>query len=592
MATQLDVAQDAAAAHSQPLRVLAFLKYGNDAAATRHRLAQYEPFLAANGVTVAHDYLLGDNYLGAIAHDGPKPWRSVARNYLRRLAILARRRDFDVAFVHAELFPGLPLDWLATAIGKPVVYDLDDALFHQHARSRFPDKLKPLWKGAHAICGNQYLADHIAPHARSATVIPTTVDTDLWRPREHANPRPIVGWIGSPSTWEYVEPLLPSIFQAVAKHDAIFRVIGGGARAKKHRWIDAQDWSADTEIAAVQGMDIGIMPLPDTNWARGKCGFKLIEYAACGLPVVASPVGVNPEIVTHGENGFLASKECEWTGALDTLLSDAALRSRMGGKGRSRVVERYSLRSQAPKVLEVIRRAAGESDRHRIAEAFFAKPGNYLGGNYRVVARASVVRELLGEHPRDILDLGCGNGLISAAVCAPGANATLVDSSEGMLFAARRAVPLPSARFRCADLHSFDEGPVFDTALCIGVLAHVDATDPVIASVARSLRKGGRCVVQLSDATSLTAKLHLACNRVRRLWSKATPRYRPTTLDDVRRSLEAHGLRVIDVRRHLLLLPGLGRLMGKALIPYDRAVRRNRWLSSFAPDVMILAEHG
>ena len=141
------------------------------------------------------------------------------------------------------------------------------------------------------------------------------------------------------------------ILPVIARHGAIFRAIGAGPPARAVHGIEAADWTEESEVAEVQGMEIGIMPVPDDPWARGKCGYKLIQYMACGLPVIASPVGVNSDIVSDGENGFLARGKEEWCVALERLLTDAPLRAAMGRAGRARAEEYYSLASQEPRLL-------------------------------------------------------------------------------------------------------------------------------------------------------------------------------------------------------------------------------------------------
>jgi glycosyltransferase involved in cell wall biosynthesis len=124
--------------------------------------------------------------------------------------------------------------------------------------------------------------------------------------------------------------------------------------------LEILPWTEDSEVSLIQSMDIGLMPLPETPWTRGKCAYKLIQYMACGLPVVASPVGVNCEVVEHGVNGFLAATNEEWRSAVETLMSDADLRRRMGNAGRKKVEESYSLQVWGPRVAQMLRRVADE----------------------------------------------------------------------------------------------------------------------------------------------------------------------------------------------------------------------------------------
>ncbi len=351
---------------AEPIRVLAYMKYGALAASTRQRLLQYAAPLRAAGIEIDYVPLLDDDHIARIAAGRPTAKMATVRAYLRRFGQLATRRRHDVVWVHCELFPYLPglFERLAGLGGKPIVYDFDDAIFHMYdlhpsgaVRRLLGTKLAPLLSGAAAaIGGNAYLRDYAARYCANAVEIPTVVDTDAYLPaprRTDANA--VVGWIGSPSTWRYVAPLVPPLCAALAASGSRFRVVGAGPGAEGIPGMDAITWDEATEIEEVQAMDIGIMPLPDDPWARGKCGYKLIQYMACGLPVVASPVGVNREIVTHGVTGFLVETTDEWIAALVRLIGDPKLRRRMGDAGRAHIERHYSLRSQVPRVEALLR---------------------------------------------------------------------------------------------------------------------------------------------------------------------------------------------------------------------------------------------
>lgn len=357
------------------MKVAAFTKYDRRAASTRQRLLQYIPTLNNGGIKVDYHPLLDDDYIRSLASGRPYPKVKIARAYLRRIKQLMQGPDCDVIWVYAELFPYLPaaFERLAFRSGKPVVYDLDDAFFHLYddssrtwVRRAFGGKLAPLMRGAAACCcGNRYLHDYVSQFCEKSIVLPTVVDTQFYAPagRRNREATVTIGWIGSPSTWSYVRPLLPALEDLARRSAAKIKIVGAGAGAtvKGSSRIELVDWSEEREIADVQSMDIGIMPLPNEKWARGKSGYKLIQYMACGLPVVASPVGVNSEIVTHGINGLLADGEEEWLTALSRLIDDPELRARMGREARRRVEERYSLASQAPRVVGVLLEAAASS---------------------------------------------------------------------------------------------------------------------------------------------------------------------------------------------------------------------------------------
>jgi glycosyltransferase involved in cell wall biosynthesis len=356
------------------MHVLALTKYDVQAASTRQRFAQYVPYLAAHGVEVELSPLLSNNYLNAL-NAGHRAARSaICQGYLRRLQMLLTRRDYDLLWVQYELFPYLPglAERLSGWTGKPIICDYDDAIFHgydNHRRSLvrrlLGNKLEPLLTRASAvICGNSYLKSYAEGYCPNSVIVPTVVDTSVYLPRSaRAEPdRPlVVGWLGSPTTWQNVEPLLPAIMPAIRTRGATLRVIGAGSRLSAVDGIEPVDWSEASEVSELQGMDVGIMPLLDGPFERGKCGYKLIQYMACGVPVVASPVGVNAKIVVENGNGFLASDPSAWAAALERLLDDAALRRRMGFEGRCIAVERYSLAVHQPRVLDILRSATGST---------------------------------------------------------------------------------------------------------------------------------------------------------------------------------------------------------------------------------------
>ena len=355
------------------IRVAAFTKYDREAASTRQRVLQYCPALRDAGIEVHHFPLLSDDYVREIATGEKSSRLAIAAAYGRRIRQLLAAQSFDVLWIYAELFPYLPATFekLASVRGKPIVYDFDDAFFQPYddhprtvVRRMLSGKLKPLLgRAAACCCGNQYLRDYARPLCANSIVVPTVVDTDKYRPAVDARTHPLtIGWIGSPSTWVNVRPLLPVLEQAAKEHDARIRVVGAGVAGRNDRspYVDFVDWNEDREVADVQAMDVGIMPLLDLPFQRGKSGYKIVQYMACGLPVVASPVGVNSTILRDGETGFLASTSHEWAGALDRLLRDGSLRERLGQAGRARAVESYSLASQTPRLIEVFRSAAAE----------------------------------------------------------------------------------------------------------------------------------------------------------------------------------------------------------------------------------------
>lgn len=347
-------------------RILALTKYGGRAASTRQRLLQYGPFLAEYGIDIDLEPLLDDSYLSALMA-GNQPSRArILRSYVTRFGKFLSSREYDAIWVQYELLPYLPLldRILSKFSAKPIIYDIDDAIFHMYDGHRaatirwlLGGKLRPLMRqAAICLCGNEYLYDYVTAAGGKAVIVPTVVDTEHFRPATRSPDRPFtVGWIGSPSTWSYVEPLLPTLLPAMARLRARFRVVGAGPAARGIEGIDALDWSEEREVLDLQAMDVGLMPAPDDPWARGKCGYKLIQYMACGVPGIASPVGVNNALINPGVDGFFARTPGDWVEALSFAANDPDGRRRMGALGRTKVVDRYSLRSQQPVVLSALR---------------------------------------------------------------------------------------------------------------------------------------------------------------------------------------------------------------------------------------------
>lgn len=353
------------------MRVLALTRYGSLAASTRQRFLQYHDALAAAGITLDFSPFDSDEQMRRLVRGDRRSLIGTGTAYLRRLRALETAGRYDLLWLHCESFPYLPgtLERLAFRSGKPVVYDFDDAIFHIYDSSSNPlvrhllgRKLEPLLSRAAACtCGNDYLARYAARYCDRTLVVPTVVDTDIYEPAEDDRGGPAtIGWIGSPSTWPLVRPLLPLLAELHRSHQVRFRAVGAGRRAEADRFegLDLIEWSEQSEVAEVQAMDIGIMPLIDSPFVRGKSGYKLIQYMACGLPTVASPIGVNADIVEPGRTGFLATTIDEWRQALKALIGDAALRRHLGTEGRRKAVRAYSLQSQAPRLVELFRSLA------------------------------------------------------------------------------------------------------------------------------------------------------------------------------------------------------------------------------------------
>lgn len=343
-------------------------------AATRFRLHQYIPALLARGMRATIRPFLNEAdvtllYGGRIsASMALAAWRAV----WGRVRDMVAASRADVIVVQRELaLVGPPvLEWLLRErLRRPVVFDFDDAIWEPYASPTYGATLSRLLKipskthytvraANEVIAGSPYLAAYARARNPKVTVIPTVVDTEVFLPRRGQNATPVIGWIGTHSTGPYLAAVLPSLARLARHHDFVLRVIGARVEPVPGVKIEHRPWSLATEVQDFQALDVGLYPMPDDRWSRGKSGFKAIQYMACGVPVVASPVGPVKDIIAHGQTGFLATHEDEWTLALTRLLDDAELRAAVGAAGRANVKSAWSLQKFAPVFADVIERAS------------------------------------------------------------------------------------------------------------------------------------------------------------------------------------------------------------------------------------------
>ncbi len=277
----------------------------------------------------------------------------------RRDVWRARPADVDVIFVQKGILPGLTSFWEERfARRKPVVFDLDDAIWLPRRGGnpilRTLHRESTVQRALHCatavIVGNSFLADYARQCNPNVTIIPSAIDLAAYPKLQTPNPKSQIGWIGSRTTLPYLKPLGP-VFQ---KLNVKPLVVAAGDPGVLGFPVEFRTWRLDREQADLADIGIGVAPLPDTPWERGKCGVKLLQYMARGIPVVASPVGVHNDIVQDGVNGFLARDDREWNDRLRQLLGDAALRQRFGAAGRGTVARRYSLATAVQSVADLL----------------------------------------------------------------------------------------------------------------------------------------------------------------------------------------------------------------------------------------------
>jgi glycosyltransferase involved in cell wall biosynthesis len=281
---------------------------------------------------------------------------------------LAALEDGDVVIVQrrADFFPVLGLERRA-ARGHRLVYDVDDAVWH--TRGAGGDRLaflkgsrrKAAWLASRAdqvVAGNELLADWLSRYSSTVMVIPSLVDLDTAPLRSHEDRSKLVlGWIGSTTTAPFIRRLgdaFERVAAALPDREVELRLVGSPPLELSGVSVRAEPWSEETERACLEEMDIGVMPLPDTVFTRGKCAYKAVQYMASGVPVVADDVGITARVIGHGEAGLIATGADQWVDALVALGRDRGMRERLGGRARARVEKRYSVQAWAPTLARAI----------------------------------------------------------------------------------------------------------------------------------------------------------------------------------------------------------------------------------------------
>jgi glycosyltransferase involved in cell wall biosynthesis len=348
------------------VKILLLTRYSALGASSRLRAYQFIPFLTSHGINVTISPLLGDDYLKKFYSTIKIDWWKIVSEYLKRTYALIKYYEFDLLWIEKELFPFLPAfaEVFFNILKMPYIVDYDDAIFHNYDQNRnffvrfsMAGKIATVMRRATiVIVGNEYLASYARmAGANRIELIPTVVDLNIYNVKEQPKKEVFtIGWIGTPVTVKYLE-LIRSVFLEWAKNkSAHLVIIGADSYRTDDIPIEYFTWSKDTEVSDIQKFDVGIMPLNNSPWERGKCGYKLIQYMACGIPVIASPVGVNSTIVEHGVNGFLANDQREWIEAIDILYNNPEQRAKMGQAGRKKVEEQYSLHVTGPKLLSML----------------------------------------------------------------------------------------------------------------------------------------------------------------------------------------------------------------------------------------------
>ncbi|MTI32347.1 glycosyltransferase family 4 protein [Xanthovirga aplysinae] len=344
------------------MKILFLVPYPSEQAPSqRFRYEQYLEVLEASGHSYHIASFLNNKTWSILYKKGYNflKFTGILKGFGNRLLMLFGIRNYDVVFIHREASPiGPPIfEWLiAKVFRKKIIYDFDDAIWLSNssqqnklaAKLKWHKKVDKICKWSYKISvGNDYLGDYARQFNPQVVFNPTTIDTENLHNqiKKQDGKKIVIGWTGTHSTMGYLKVLVPIIKKLEGKYDFEFSVISNQKPDLPLKSLTYKPWNKLTEIDDLLHFNIGVMPLTDDKWAKGKCGFKALQYMALGIPAIASPVGVNTTIISHGIDGYLCKNKEEWYLALEKLIKDEQLRIKVGKNSRKKVVEHYSILS-------------------------------------------------------------------------------------------------------------------------------------------------------------------------------------------------------------------------------------------------------
>lgn len=332
----------------------------------RFRFEQYFDLLEKNGI----EYSVESFWSLSAWKILYKPGHALAKtihlkiSFWMRFWHILKSLGYDWVFIHRECAPiGPPVFEfiIAKVFRKKIIYDFDDAIWLPNTSEenklagwlKFHGKVKSICRWSYRVsCGNEWLADFARQFNSRVVVNPTTIDTEKLHnpvlfPSRKPNEKTVIGWTGTHSTLQYLKPILPALQEIEKKFSITIKIISNKKPELTLQSVEFIPWNKETEIQDLISFDIGLMPLTDDAWAKGKCGFKALQYMALEIPCVASPVGVNTGIIKNNMNGFLCVGNDAWAKTLEQLIQDAELRKKIGVAARQTVVEDFSVLSNA-----------------------------------------------------------------------------------------------------------------------------------------------------------------------------------------------------------------------------------------------------
>ena len=340
----------------------------NHAPSQRFRFEQYIPFLKENGVEVEIAGFLNQKTWSILYNPGHVLQKGLGlfKGLIKRLFIPYRK--YDAVLIHREAaLIGPPItEWfIAIVFRKPIIFDFDDSIWlpNYSEANKFWRWLKQPQKTAYIIqksmlvlAGNTYLSNYAAKYNANIKIIPTTIDTEYHsKSKKNKNDKIIIGWTGSSTTTEHVYVIQSVITNILNKYPHKIDFVFISNHHINIPGVINKPWKRETEISDLTQFDIGIMPLPDNEWTRGKCGFKGLQYMSLEIPTIMSPVGVNKEIIKHGINGFLANTPEEWENTLSQLIENQSLRENLGKEARNTIKTKYSVEALKQEYLSLMK---------------------------------------------------------------------------------------------------------------------------------------------------------------------------------------------------------------------------------------------
>ncbi|MDA3778777.1 MAG: glycosyltransferase family 4 protein [Bacteroidales bacterium] len=363
---------------NKKIKILGLSLFGRQGASSRYRLYQYLPLLEEKGISCKVYPLITDNVYKVLLDQKKvnkflKPFLKlfyVVSALIKRFFHILKASSYDVVFIQKDVLPNFYL-YMLRLLNKKIIFDLDDALYEEHStikpsifslnnlffKLRKNNLIKMLKYAKSVTVTTPYLAEYVKNFNQNVHIITGPIDSSLYTPskKDHGN-KIVIGWIGSPVTTKYVEDISEVFIKLQKKYSNIeFHLIGAKKFDLENVNIKFLDWSEETETELLSDFDIGIMPLTDDKWSKGKGGLKILQYFAMSIPVVCSPIGINNQLIMQGKNGFGAKSTEDWIVSLETLINNEDLRKEMGMNGRKQLEENYDLKNASDHLAEIIK---------------------------------------------------------------------------------------------------------------------------------------------------------------------------------------------------------------------------------------------